>query len=413
MRLRILFLTQIVPYPPDAGPKVKTWHVLRYLAQHGYEIHLVTFVRPEEEKYLDTLRELCTQVYSVPIRRSRIVDGFYWLRSHLTGRPFLIERDDLNEMRKLVDQLLDHQNFDVVHADQLTMTQFALNHKKPNLARIFDAHNAVWTILERMAENNPWWVKPILKLEAGRIKRYEGKIVREFEKTLAVTDIDESALLDAAKSYAGDKIAEDRKISVIPIAVDTQQLMPVNRDDRSVNILTLGTLHYPPNADGIRWFLREVFPRIQKDVPQASLTIIGKNPPPDFLEYERQHPEAIKVTGYVPSLRSYLEKAAAVVIPVRAGGGMRVRILESLAWGMPLVTTTIGLEGIEARPGEEVLVADEPAEFTQAVVGLIKDAALRNKLSLQGRRLAETRYDWQVVFKDLERIYQELERISV
>ena len=412
MTLRILFLTQIVPYPPDAGPKVKTWHVLRFLAAMGYEIHLVTYVRAEEEKHLDTLRELCAQVYPVPIRRSRIMDGFYWLRSNLTGRPFLIERDDLKEMRVLVDRLLEREKFDVVHADQLTMTQFALNQNGRNLARIFDAHNAVWTILDRMADNNPWLVKPVLKLEAQRIKRYEGKVVREFERTLAVTYIDENSLLDAANSIARNDVYRDR-IAVIPIAVDTQQLLPIKREVQSVNILTLGTLHYPPNADGIRWFLKEVFPLILREVPQTTLTIVGKNPPADFLEFERQQPEVIKVTGYVPSLQPYLEKAAVVVIPVRAGGGMRVRILESLSWGMPLVTTTIGLEGIEARPGEEVLVADEPEVFAHAVVNLLKDPALRNKIADQGRKLAEARYDWQVVFKDLERIYQEIESIAL
>jgi glycosyltransferase involved in cell wall biosynthesis len=412
MPQRILFLTQIVPYPPDAGPKVKTWHVLRFLANRSHEIHLVTFVRPEEEKYLDTLRELCTQVYPVPIRRSRVKDGFYWLRSNLTGRPFLIERDDLRAMRALVDQLLNHQKFDIVHADQLTMTQFALNHKRHDLARIFDAHNAVWTILDRMADNNSWLVKPILKLEASRVKRYEGRVVQEFEQTLAVTDIDKNALIEAVNSNRMNNAPQTR-ISVIPISVDTQQLTPIKRDDRSTNILTLGTLHYPPNADGIRWFLRDIFPLIHTAVPQATLTIIGKNPPADFLEFERQHQETIKVTGYVPSLQPYLEKAAIVVIPVRAGGGMRVRILESLAWGMPLVTTTIGLEGIEARSGKEVLVADEPDEFARAVASLLKDPALRDKLSTQGRTLAETRYDWQVVFKDLERIYREIEFSSI
>ena len=157
MPLRILFLTQIVPYPPDAGPKVKTWNVLRFLAGRGHEIHLATFVRPEEEKFLDKLKTVCAEVYPVPIRRSRVVDGYYWLRSHLTGRPFLIERDDLKAMRRLVDRLLLSQNFDVVHADQLTMTQFAL-HQNGSVTKVFDAHNAVWTILDRMADNSPWFL---------------------------------------------------------------------------------------------------------------------------------------------------------------------------------------------------------------------------------------------------------------
>ncbi len=384
--------------------------MLRFLAGRGHEIHLATFVRPEEEKFLDKLKTVCTEVYPVPIRRSRVVDGYYWLRSHLTGRPFLIERDDLKAMRRLVDRLLLSQNFDVVHADQLTMTQFAL-HQNGSVTKVFDAHNAVWTILDRMADNSPWFLQPVLKLEARRIKRYEGILVKEYDHTLAVTEIDENALTEALRSVDNESPPKAR-ISVIPIAVDTQQAAVSYQNSQSLNILTLGTLHYPPNADGIRWFFQDVFPLIQSEIPDASLTIVGKNPPPDFLEFERAHPNVVKVTGYVPSLAPYLSQAAVVVIPVRAGGGMRVRILESLAWGMPLVTTTIGLEGIQARSNEEVMVADEPEEFARATIRLLKEPDLREKLSRQGRSLAEARYDWQVIFKELEKIYQQINSFS-
>jgi hypothetical protein len=119
--MRILLLTQIVPYPPDAGPKIKTWHVLCYLVEHGHQVILVSFVRKEEEEYVDVLRKICHAVYTVPISRSRTADIFYWLRSHVTGRPFLVERDDRSSMVDLVEQLLVSQSIEVVHADQLTV----------------------------------------------------------------------------------------------------------------------------------------------------------------------------------------------------------------------------------------------------------------------------------------------------
>ena len=139
-------------------------------------------------------------------------------------------------------------------------------------------------------------------------------------------------------------------IRVIPIAVDTAELQPVKRSPSSQHIVTLGTLHYPPNADGIRWFVDEVFPKITSRVPDASVTIIGKNPPADFLAFPDRYAGRIRVTGYVPELLPYLQEAAIMVVPVRAGGGMRVRILEAFAGGMPVVTTTVGLEGIDAVP---------------------------------------------------------------
>ncbi len=402
--MRVLLLTQIIPYPPDAGPKVKTWHVLRYLADCGHEISLLSFVRPEEEAYVAHLRQICHAVHTVPIRRSRLHDVGYWLRSHITGRPFLIERDDLPRMRRAIRQILAAEKFDVIHADQLTMTQFALEAgrgKRPFL--IFDAHNAVWTITERMGESAPWFLKPVLELESRRIKRYEGMLVEKFDHTMVVIEPDSRALLAGVRGRATETLRQ--RISVIPIAVDTGQLQLVQRQLPSARIVTLGTLHYPPNADGIRWFLREVLPLVRQQIPEATLTIIGKNPPKDFLEAAGQNPDVVTVTGYVPDLQPYMEESAVMVVPVRAGGGMRVRILEAFARAMPVVTTTVGLEGIEATHGEEVLVADDPSAFAAATVQLLRNEDLQNRLAANGRLLATTLYDWQIVLKKMDQIY--------
>jgi glycosyltransferase involved in cell wall biosynthesis len=425
--LHILFLTQIIPYPPDAGPKVKTWHVLRYLVERGHRVTLASFVRPEETAHVDTLRQLCHAVYTVPIHRSRLADLLYWMRSHFTGRPFLIERDDLGAMHVMVEHILSTEAIDAIHADQLTMTQFALRARQEQgilggdgghgsdhrgFSLIFDAHNAVWTIMERMRQNSAWFLHPILGLEARRIKRYEGRIVREFDHTLAVTEIDHSALLQAAASKSDGFGPALPDIPVIPIAVNTGALQSICRVSGSVNIVTLGTLHYPPNADGIRWFMQEVFPLVREQIPEATLTVVGKNPPKDFLERASQEPRSIRVTGYVPDLTPYLEQAAIMVVPVRAGGGMRVRILEAFARAIPVITTTVGLEGIYARPGEEVLIANSPSDFASAVVRLLRDEALQAKLATNGRRLAEQRYDWKVVLKAMDTVYNQIEEQS-
>jgi len=360
------------------------------------------------------LRQVCAQVHTVPIRRSRMQDVLYMVRSQFSRRPFLIERDDLSEMRSLVESLLHSNRFDYALADQLTMTQFLIpkhnNSKAPagvarRPQRIFDAHNAVWTIVERMRQATPWYMRPVLRLEAKRVKRYEAKLVLDFEHTFAVTSIDKKDLIDAVIEVAPDCEQDSaNKVTVIPIAVDTARLTPVQRQAGSTNILTLGTLHYPPNADGIRWFATEVFPRITRQVPGATLTILGKNPPPDFLKLAEDNPGKITVTGYVPELTPYMQQAALMVIPVRAGSGMRVRILEALALAMPIVTTTVGLEGIDARNGEEVLVSDTPDDFAAAVIRLMGDADLQTRLAQNGRRLAEGTYDWRVVLKKLDQV---------
>ncbi len=408
--MKILFLTQIIPYPPDAGPRVKTWNALQYLTGQGYQVTLASFIREEEKKYLPILQDICEAVYAVPIRRSPISNGRYWIQSQVTRRPYLVERDDLRTMRQLVDELCRTKTFDIVHADQLTMAQFALPFRdhpgKPQL--IFDAHNAVWTIIERARQTAPILLKPVLALEASRIKRYEGRLIREFDHTLAVTEIDKQALIQARS--APEQREYSVQIHVIPIAVDTKQLQPVDRIPGSKNIMTLGTLRYPPNADGIRWFAQQVFPIIRNEIPDATLTIIGKDPPKDFYRLAAQSPHAITVTGYVPDLTPYLQKAALMAIPVRVGGGMRVRILEAFSQAMPVITTTVGMEGIEARNGEDLFVEDTVMGFASATIRLLQDPALQTKLAVNGRHLAERIYDQRIVLQKLDAIYRDIEQ---
>ncbi len=408
--MKVLFLTQILPFPPDAGPKVKTYHVIRALVNQGHSVTLVSFVRPEEVRHIPALQEICKSVHTVPIHRSRAADAIYMVRSYLTGRPFLIERDDFRPMQDIVNKLLRDDNFQFIHADQLTMVQFAIrgasavSDKKPKV--IFDAHNAVWTIVKRMQENARWFLKPILAVEAKRVKRYEGELLRTVDHVMAVTDIDQKLLEDAlyfSKEHGSDRVSP---ISVIPIAVDTQKLQPIQRKAGSKNIVTLGTLYYPPNADGIRWFFNEVFPLVQKRVPDVTLTIIGKNPPQDFLDLAARNSKTIKVTGYVEDLVPYLEQGALMVVPVRAGGGMRVRILEAFAYAMPVVTTTVGLEGIGGVPDQDVLVADTPADFANCTSELLENVSLQKKLAMNGRELAIRKYDWQAVLSAMRLIYE-------
>ncbi len=404
--MNILFLAQILPYPPDAGPKVKTWNVLRYLASCGHKITFVSFVRPDEVPHVPALKECCVSVHTIPIRRNRLLEPWYFLKSLFHRRPFLVERDDRKELRDVVAKILSENSIDAIHADQLSMAQFALgdadrNHHRPYL--IFDAHNAVWMIFDRMAQTVPFFLKPLVRLEAKRMRKYEGELVRNFDATMAVSEIDARLLQEAYQSIGG--APDEQRISVIPIAVNTEEIQPIQRQAGSLNILTLGTLHYAPNVDGIRWFIHEVFPFIKKRIPRATLTIIGKNPPSDFLELGVKDPQTFRVPGYVPDLTSWMEQSAVMVIPVRVGGGMRVRILEAFARAMPVVTTRVGLEGIQASSGKEVLVGDEPEAFANHVVDVLNQPVLADLLAENGRKLVVTTYDWKVVLESVADVY--------
>jgi glycosyltransferase involved in cell wall biosynthesis len=322
-------------------------------------------------------------------------------------------------MRKQIQHLLASQEFDVLHADQISMAQFVFpersfkrsypkrNHDSPFL--IFDAHNAVWTIVARIRQSSHRILEPFLALEERKIKRYEGMVVERFDETLSVSEVDQELLEKAWTSFCAevrdDQAHPSSKISTIPIAVDAVNTPVIPNPEASSKILALGTLHYPPNADGIRWFIKSILPLIVEQRPEVKLTVIGKNPPADFFRLENEHPESIRITGYVPDLKPYLEETAVMVVPVRVGGGMRVRILEAFAQAIPVVTTTIGLEGIQAREGRDVLIGDSPGEFADCVLSLLEDHQKRIDIGQNGRRLVEEKYDWEVVLMKLDQVY--------
>jgi len=404
--MRVLLLTQVLPFPPDAGPRVKLWSTLRHLAEFGHQVTLMSFVRHEEVRHLPVVEPLCEQVVPVGLRRSRASDLVAWCHSHISGRPFLVERDDKPAMRRAVEAVRRERDFDILHADQLTMTQFLAppaDGRGP--LRVFDAHNATWTIVNRSGTRAAPLIRPLLALEAARLRRYEGQIVRSFDLTVAVTDHDRTDLLEAARGHG--RVSQMPRIRVVPITVDTQDLQPLDRRPEPGALLTLGSLHYAPNADGIRWFLHEVLPRVRQAVPGARLSIVGKNPPRDIRRMEQVLPDVVSVKGYVADLTPLLQRTAVMVVPVLAGSGMRVRILEGLARAMPIVTTTIGLEGIDARVGLDLLVADSPEDFAAAVVALLRDPERQRRLGAAGRQLVEDRYDRRKVLGRLEEAYQE------
>jgi glycosyltransferase involved in cell wall biosynthesis len=378
--------------------------VLRHLAERGHRITLATFVRPDEEQFLHALRDICAEVHPIPLTRSRLSDLGYLIQGYLKGVPFLVERDNLPEMRALVNRITDSGSVDIIHADQFTMAQFSLRQTR-TVPRIYDAHNATWKLVERTAANFPRPLRWLMGREIDLMKTYERSVIRSFEHTFTVTPIDKDFLLEL---FQEDKSAISAQITSTPISVDCDKLQPVQRKSGSHHLVTLGTLHYPPNADGIRWFFNEVLPLVRQVLPDARLTIIGKNPPADFIAAAQQQPEVLTVTGYVPDLLPYFQDAAAIVVPVRSGGGMRVRILEAFAYGMPVLTTTAGLEGIDAANNTDVIVRDTPEDLAQAVCDLLKDPTQQEILAQNGRKLAEEKYHWKVALRMLDQVYERL-----
>jgi len=394
--MRVLMLTQVLPYPLDSGPRFKTYHILKYLAEQ-HEVTLVSFVRDSDTPAaVDHLKGLCSAVQTVPMTRSRVRDAGYMLASLALNRSFLMLRDERRAMRSLIRQVVaENGPFDVVHADQLNMATYALD--VPAARRVLGEHDVAWALWRRICATLPQGPKRwLLEREWRLLRRYQHAISRRFDAILTVSEADRAALAGVVDDPA--------KIEVLPIAIDPGD-GPLARDPDGPHILHLGTMFYLPNADAVLWFASQVYPRIRARLPQVRFTVVGANPPPEVRALA--DPQAgIAVTGYVPDVEPIIRHSSVLVVPLRAGSGIRVKILNALAQGLPVVTTTVGCEGIAVVPGRDLLVADMAEDFAEAVLRVLTDEALARSLAANGRRLVEQMYDYRVVCRKLDDIYR-------
>jgi glycosyltransferase involved in cell wall biosynthesis len=395
--MNVLLLTQVLPYPPDSGPKVKTWNVLKYLAQR-HEVTLVSFVRGDQSDAVRHLAKYCHAVHTVPMQRGAWRDLGYMALSVLKNEPFLMVRDDRAAMRDLVDRLALETDFDIAHADQMNMAQYAA--RVAGALKILDAHNALWLLYERLWRTmKPGPRKRLLSRDCRLLKRYEGRVCRQFDAVLAVSEQDKVSLEEAA--------GRSLDVTVIPIAIDTDEVKVVRRDAEPGHILHIGTMYWPPNIDATKWFVQEVYPRIRQQRPDVQFDVVGSRPPAELLALNGTN-QGINVTGYVEDPTPYQRQAAVMIVPLLAGGGMRVKILNALAEGIPIVSTTLGCEGIEVVPGRDILVGDTAGEFADQVLRVLNDPVLGRQLAANGRKLVEEVYDYRSACRPLDDVYAQV-----
>jgi glycosyltransferase involved in cell wall biosynthesis len=388
--MKVLLLTQVLPYPPDSGPKIKTWNVLKCLAAR-HEVTLVSFVRGDQSAQAAHLQKTCKAVHTVEMRRGVQHDLAAFARSLVARQPWMMLRDDRPAMRQMVDRLAASENFDIAYADQLNMGQYAA--RVAGARKVLDTHNALWLLYKRLSETmKPGPQKILLSRDWRLLKTYEGRLCREFDAVTAVSEEDKTALEEA--------LGRKSEMLVLPITVDKDEMPLVERQPGADHILHFGTMYWPPNIDGVRWFLDAIWPLVLAQRPQTTFDLVGSRPPQDLVALGQQDAR-LRVTGYVEDPLPYLQSAGAFIVPLRAGGGIRVKILEALSRGLPIVTTSLGCEGIAVQHNREALIADTPEAFAAAILRLLADPALGQTLARNGRSLLEARYDVRTICQPL------------
>ena len=396
--MRVLVLTQVLVYPPDAGPKVKTLQVLRHLAAQ-HDVVYCTFVRSSKEvQDAEKLREVCRRVVTIPLKRSRVGDVRFLAGSLATGDSFLFRRDYRAQMQAMVRQLLQEERIEVLHVDQLNMMCFVPADWSGTV--ILDEHNPVWQVFERLqkGERNPlkrWF----LGREARAIRKLEARACHRAQVVLAVSEEDKQAL----QVITGKSVL----IEVVPITVSAEHFTSIveARNPQPNKLLTIGTMFWLPNSEGVIWWLREGYEKLRAICPDLIYDIVGARPP-RALQKVAERCKGVQLHGYVAEAVPFWTSTSALAVPILSGGGVRVKILEAMAMGVPVISTTIGCEGLDVRSGEHLLVADTPAAFARACAKVLQDKELAQQLAQNARQLILERYDAKVALRTLDAAYK-------
>jgi len=388
--------------------------MLRYLTER-HDVTLISFIRStDRQEDIDHLRPFCSEVHTVLLKRNYKKNITALIASIMRKQPAIILRDQLSEMEMLLQELVQVRHFDVIHADQTAMAQYALYARSisPSNARpgiLLDEHNALYQVLERQSNFEGWPNRFLWRREARKMAHYEADLLRRFDHILTVSKEDKSALLQLFSRNEAGKVRE--KITPIPICVDPESQEPIEREQNGDNIIHLGTMFWPPNREAVLWFGHSVFPLILDQIPGAVFIVAGSDPDPSIFALSQSSSSVgknVSVLGFVADPIPYLSRSRVFVVPLLAGGGMRVKILDSWNWGIPVVSTTIGAEGIEVQHGRNILIANDPEEFAQAVIRIFSDQELAKDLSIGGRRSVEKHYNWRRVYAAVDEIYSKI-----
>ena len=395
--VRILWLKSDLLLPLDKGGKLRTWNLLRHLAQR-HEITYVAFARPDEPaSNVDGMREVSRSTHliarSEPQKRSL---RFYAAAArHLADPlPYAVGRYRSRQFMSCVRSLLRDRAFDLVVSDFI-LPAVNLPDRLPCPSVVF-THNVESEIWRRHAETKTGILtRALYNTQFRRMLRFERRALGRFDGVLAVSDTDRATL---SRLYPE---AIRAPIHVVPTGVDTRFFTPAVGPVTSRRLVFTGSMDWLPNEDAMLFFCRDILPRIRAEEPEVTLSIVGRAPTPAVARLAQE--PGITVTGRVDDVRPHISDSAVYVVPLRIGGGTRLKIFEAMAMGKAVVSTAIGAEGLPVRDGEHLLLADEPVAFASAVVRVLRDADSRRRLESAARALVVEQYDWSAVAHDLDR----------
>ena len=400
--MKILWLKNNLLHPLDAGGKIRTYNILKRL-NRSHSIHYVAFADENtESEYIDLLKEYAEDVFVVSSpKRAPKKSLRYFLEIGInlfTDTPFTVDYYRSNDIKDMISRLLGKNHYDILVLDFLTMS--ANIPEGINVPLVYFSHNVEALIWERLAkyEKNPV-KKFVFTRERDRISKLERFTIERSALTVTISKVD-------CDYYR--KIYKGNNVEFIPTGVDIDYFHPYPSDVEPGRIVFVGSMDWLPNIDAVTYFAKKIYPSIKRQIPDATLYIVGRNPDSTVVRLGEVD-NSIIVTGTVDDIREYVAEACCAVVPIRIGGGTRLKIYELMAMQKVVVSTTVGAEGLDYTNGENIIIADEPEEFASQVVRTIKNNQFRNEVGKNARNFVVDECSWEKVSNRFDRLIRSLQ----
>jgi polysaccharide biosynthesis protein PslH len=400
--VRILWVKAGKLLPVDTGGKIRSYNLLRSLAGRHKVTFLSYYLGAPDHAYEGALaRELPGAVaVAVPKLTDTLAGQVLDYAWHLPlPEPYSVTKFTAPEVRSLLKAWMKEKRFDVAICDFLAAS---LNFPQTlTIPTILFQHNVESVLWHRQADFEANWLKRIVfKLEAAKMAHYESSAVRRFHHIVAVSEEDRQRMMST-------KLADAARISVVPTGVNLQQYRAAARSEpQRPLVVFIGSMDWEANIDGVEYFCQEIWPAVRAKLSEARFRIVGRDP---HRRVRKLASDSVEVTGRVDSVISHLKDATVFVVPLRMGGGTRLKIYEAMAMGKAVVSTSVGAEGLDVHGGEDILLADDAKAFADCVIRLLSDQELRQSLEMAASKLA-AQYDWTVIADRFEQVLEGVTR---
>lgn len=387
--MKILIISSYLPYPLFSGGHIRLFNIIKELSKK-HKITLVCEKRDyQTEEDVREVEKMCDKVISVERKKQWTAKNI--LSTGFSTYPFLLTGHKNNKMKKEIEQLLENETFDLIHVETFYIMQ---NLPETKIPIVLAEHNIEYLVYKRFSDKAPFVIKPMLNFDVWKIKMWEERFWKKAKEIVAVSKDEKDLMLR-------------KDVKIIPNGVDLEnfkyQISNIKSQMKEKRILFIGDFRWIQNRDSAEWILKEVWPLVKSKV-DVKLWIVGRKIP-DYIK--KIGDESVIFDENAEENTSLIfNKAFLLLSPIRVGGGTSYKILEAMASGVPVITTSLGIQGIEAKDNESVLVAETKEDIAQKLINLMKDEKVFEKVSKNARKVIEEKYDWKKIVKSLEDVYE-------